>query len=266
MKKVIIYSIVLVISNQILNAQDSYKKRYFIKDGIEYKEKFYASNNDKKSNKNKLVLKSENGTIDPSVKRLLGSKRGLLANVKFGGKDHPNRLYINPWLIVSNTGTGYIDRDKKYYFELSNRQSVKIKFKQWSFNALTVPLKIRFSSDDVEATTDANLGALFGHTWGTTNFVHRSKVDNKQYDSEHTVGFFTGVEDLEFSFMNEENTEVEVETAILSIGTGYLFSYQKFTLGVTLGLDFGLAENSSEWTFQGNPWLGASLGYSLFSF
>jgi hypothetical protein len=267
MKKIIAFIFIVIGVNQISIAQDSYKKRYYIKKTIEYQEELYNAETEKRDTKTiTLDLKSSDGkTINQKVSGLAESKKGLLSNVKFGEKENSNKLYVNPWLIKSDSGD-YVDQDKVYYYKLKNRQSVKINFKQWSFNALTVPLKMRFGKDNTEFSTGANLGALIGHTWGTTNFVHRKEVGNKQYDTKNTFGLFLGADKLEFSFKDNTDTEIKIKTAVLSTGIGYLFSYEKFTFGATGGLDFGLGENSSEWDFQGRPWLGLSLGYSLFTF
>ena len=187
-----------------------------------------------------------------------------MSNVAFGEKDSVNYLFINPWLV--NTGSGYIDRNSIYYYKLENRQSVKIKFKQWSFNALTIPLKVRFGKGKTEFSTGANLGALLGYTLGKTKFVHRTKIGNKQYDTKSTFGMFLGTDKLEFSYEDDNENEVKIKTAVFSSGFGYMFAYQNFSFGVLGGLDFGLGENSSKWDFQGRPWLGASIGYSLFTF
>lgn len=266
MKKNVICILLVFGINQVSIAQDSYKKRYYIKNTIEYQEEFYNQETEKRDTKTiTLNLKSSDGTIDQKVLDLAKSDKGLLSNVKFGEKENSNKLYVNPWLIKSGSGD-YVDQDKVYYYELKNRQSVKINFKQWSFNALTVPLKMRFGKEKTEFSTGANLGALIGHTWGTTNFVHRKEVGNKQYDTKCTFGLFLGADKLEFSFEDNNAEEVKVKTAVLSTGLGYLFSYEKFTFGATGGFDFSLGENSSEWDFQGRLWLGISLGYSLFTF
>ena len=264
MKKIILCLIVIG-CYQISNAQDSYKKRYYVKDKVSYKEKYYDKKTDKTESKTStLNLSSEDGKVDAKILKIAKSENGLLSNVLFGEEENSNKLYINPWLV--NSKNGYIERDKVYFYELKNRQSVKIDFKQWSFNALTVPLKIRFGKEKTEFSTGANLGALIGHTWGKTNFVHRSEIGNKQYDTKHTFGGFLGADKLEFSFQDANSSEVKVKTAVLSTGLGYLFSYENFTFGAIGGLDFSLGENSSEWNFQGRPWLGISLGYSLFTF
>ena len=264
MKKVTLYVIFILGFNQYLLAQDSYKKRYYVKDSIEYKENIYSNEGEIIKKHSILGLKSQK-KIDSVVLKIAKNK-GLKSNVAFG-KDSSPKLFVNPWLVENKNGD-YVDRNQLYFYELENRQSLKIDFKEWSFNTLTVPLKVRFSNNNTEFSTDANLGALIGHSWGSTNFVHRKEkqIGNKEYDSKFTTGIFFGFEELEFEFNDSENNEIEIETALLSIGTGLLYSYEKFTFGVMGGFDFGLGKNTSEWEFQGKPWLGFSLGYSLFSF
>lgn len=276
-------------------AQESYKKRYYVNEKVYYGSQFQKNGEEKKEfrflkvkdslcdiNKTEIEVDGKTTTkIDTIGRKVSFDKLGILgeskwytqiynptkgrlkANIKFEG----NKILVNPWLLGE---TDYIDplteREKIYYFELKNRQSLKISFSQWSLNALTVPLKVRFGEDKTEFSTGANLGAFFGYTWGKTNFLHRKKIGNKQYDSKVTTGLFLGADKLEFSFEDTNMEDQTVKTAFLSVGSGVLYSYQKFTIGITGGLDFGLGENSKKWDFQGRPWLGATLGYSLFTF
>ncbi|PNW28929.1 hypothetical protein [Formosa algae] len=186
----------------------------------------------------------------------------IKANVKFVN----DSIYVNPWLFAVDDY-----RENIFYYKLKNRQSLKLHYRQWSLNALAVPLKLRFG-DETEISTGANLGALIGHTWGYTNFVHRTKIDNKTYDQKLTFGMFLGTEKLEFSYEipnevdGEDPTKEEVKTGFLSIGTGLLYSYEKFTMGAVFGYDIGLGKNVDEWDYNKKPWLGFTLGYSLFSF
>ena len=283
----------LIFSFYSTNAQDSYKKRYYVPQNVNYAIESYDDENDNDSTLY-LQVKDENSQIirksiivdgKPAIKidtvprnvkfddigihsktnifsKIFDPKKGRLkANLKFEDK----YVYVNPWLL-KNKKNQYIERDKIYFLELENRRSLKIGFRQWTLNALSVPLKFRFGEGKTEFSTGANLGALFGHTWGSTNFVHRKKIGNKQYDSKLTTGIFVGADKLEFTFDNENSEEQTVKTAYISLGSGLLYSYQRFTLGITGGFDFGFGENSDKWDFQGKPWLGTALGYSLFAF
>ena len=261
-KKYLLILLTLTISFKLFS-QDSYRKRYFIKDSIKFKEKIYLNNKEVDSIYYLKIETLNDGKLSSSISEIAKCKKGLKANVKFD-ENKTAILWINPWLVTSNDGK-YVDRDSVYFFKLKNRQSVKVDFKQWSLNALTVPLKIRFG-EKTEFSTGANLGALIGHTWGRTTFVHRKKVGNKQYDSKLTVGLFLGADKLEFSYKNSDDEDIGVKSAFVSSGLGILYSYENFSFGLTSGFDFGLGENSSEWDYQGKPWLGIALGYSLFSF
>lgn len=269
-------TILLLSCIQLSFAQDSYKKRYYVKNDIIYDSEVF--NNKKKSHTTKLQVLG-GLKIDPTISTLINrtsrsvlgirnwfsSPNGLKANVKFKD-DSSDTLFVNLWLVKESESDSIIHQNKIYFYKLNNRQSIKLPFRQWSFNALTVPLKVRFG-EDVEFSSDANIGALFGYTWGRTNFVHRKKVGNKQFDTKKTLGLFFGIsDDINFTSDKGGVTEREVNTAAFSIGLGYLISYQKFTFGMTSGFDFGLGKIGSEWDSQGQLWLGVSLGYSLFGF
>lgn len=267
--------LILIFSPNILKGQSAYKKRYRVKAEIWYITKSYNDSKKVKKNRSKpdsskksnhveknCIKLSSDSAIHEDIKKLALRKRGLASNVAFENEDS-KKLYINPWLLQDSSGE-YINRDQEYYYVLDNRRSVNIGFRQFSANVLVIPLKVRIGENKVEYSTEANLGAFLGYTWGKTNFMHRNKVGNRQYDSKLTIGGFLGVEKLEFTFNDEMNKEVEVKTAILSFGTGVFYAYQNLTFGLTGGLDYSLGENSTEWDFYGKPWLGISIGYSLF--
>lgn len=94
----------------------------------------------------------------------------------------------------------------------------------------------------------------------------KSNIGNNKYETKQTFGFYMGVDKVNFLSPDDSNSYKEIEAALLSPGLGYLYSYQNFTFGTTLGVDFALGENNSDWSFQGSPWIGVNLGYSLFAF
>lgn len=257
MKKVLFICVAFISLTQLAISQDVYKKRYYVNDKVKFRTQLIEG----KSSGIVSLAQENKKEIHPSILEL--AKKGKLkANVLFEG----NKLYINPWLLPSKKeADGYIDRDEIYFYELRNRQTVKLRFRQWTFNVATVPLKIRFGENGSEFSTGVNLGALIGHTWGKTKFVHRKKIGNKQYDAKFTFGGFFGVDKLEFSFTDGNATEQKVKTAFTSLGLGFVYTYQKFTAGVTSGFDFAMGENSTEWTYNKRPWVGLALGYSLLS-
>jgi len=257
--------LILLLISSVSKAQDSYKKRYYVHDSIHYIEKFHSQKTkNKEPVKLKIPLQMTGGTIDTTILKIASSNQGLSSNVAFGEKKDSDKLFINPWLVKGEKD--YILRDTVYFYQLQNRQSVKLKFTQLTLSALSVPLKARFGKNKTEFSTGLNLGALIGYTCGKTNFVHTKGLENSTYDTQFTFGIFLGADKLEFSFKGENDEEVKVKSAFITTGLGIMYSYQKFTFGVTGGIDSGLGENSSKWDYNTRPWLGITLGYSLFSF
>ncbi|KAA1242379.1 hypothetical protein [Aquimarina sp. RZ0] len=80
-------------------------------------------------------------------------------------------------------------------------------------------MKVQFGENDTEFTTGVNLGIFFGYTWGNTNFVHRKKNGNKEYNQKITTRLFLSSDKLEFKF-NQDDIEQTVKTAFISIGSG----------------------------------------------
>lgn len=249
---------------QTISAQSKYKHYYLVKDSIGYKVRYYDTNGDRKDSTHYLRLQRTNGDINEAINRRIAHNNRLRASVMFES-EKSDKLLVNNWL-VKGKDDNFVDRDTVYFYKLQNRQSVKIDFRHWSLSALAVPLKVRFGDGRQQYVSGANLGALLGHTWGKTNFLHRKGVGNQQFDTKLTFGGFLGADKLEYSFNSPDDKEVKVQTASLSTGVGLVFSYEGFTFGLTGGVDFALGENSSQWTYQGRPWLGAGIGYSLFKF
>lgn len=76
MKKIIAFILMVFGVSQVSNAQNSYKKRYYIKKTIEYQEEFYNAETEKRdTNTITLDLKSSDGKIiDLKVSDLTKSK------------------------------------------------------------------------------------------------------------------------------------------------------------------------------------------------
>lgn len=188
-----------------------------------------------------------------------------------------NKLYINPWLQLNNDLQ--IEDREVYYFELENRQTVHLRFTEWSFSALVIPLKYRFQTkkNDVEISEEfsASVNANFfaGYTlWGGTYFHHREKVGNKENTWKITPGVFLGTSVAELNSSNTYNNEREnkltgnesLKKGLLSLGIGVGGSFNKLTANVLVGWDFAIGDKSQIWGYNGEPYLGFGIGYSLF--
>jgi len=216
--------------------------------------------------KDSIYLQAESGRMDSIIIEIASGKAGLVSDISFGEAEESNRLYVNPYAVFDATEDSYVDEDAIYYYELHNRQSVSMRFRNFSIKLLSVPLKVRIGSDEHEFSSDANLGAFAGYSWGKDKFTHREKIGNTKTETKRTVGLLIGSEHLEFDFVDENGESIEEETAILSVGTGIIYSYQKLTAGITGGFDFALGENADKWDYHARPWIGLAVGFSLFSF
>ncbi len=213
-----------------------------------------------------VFLQTDEGEIDSVIIAIASSKKGLLSNVNFGEKGESDKLFVNPFPLFDNRNGSLVDSHKVYYYQLENRQSIKIKFNHYAIKAITVPIKVRFGSDDLDFSTDANLGIFGGYSWGTTKFTRKEKVGNTEIEQKSTLGILLGTENLSFEFEDENQQKMEEESALISTGLGFVYSYQNFSVGLTGGFDFALGENRTKWEYHARPWLGLAIGYSIFSF
>ncbi len=249
-----------------VSAQENHRKSYSVRYEVKYKLKRLDSNGRIITQSENLYLQKEEGEVEELIQNLASSERGLTANVEFGEGEEANKSFINPFWVVEDREGSNIERDAIYYYELHNRQSIDLSFQNFSVKILSVPLKVRFGEDETEFSSEANLGAFAGYSWGKTQFTHREKVGNTQIESWKTFGLLLGTEKLEFEFQDENDETVEVETAVISTGMGFTWTYEKFTAGLSGGFDFALGENSSDWEYHGRPWIGLAIGFSLLSF
>ena len=258
--------IVFLFSVCYLKAQDPNSKTYRVKYKIAYNLKYLDIYGKGTKQKDTLYLQSDKGEINSLIRALASTQRGLLSNVKFGEKDESDKLFVNPFLVYDNQRRSFIEREQVYYYKLENRQSVKIKFNHFSIKAITIPLKVRFGRNDVEFSTDANLGVFGGYSWGTSKFTRKKEIGNTEVEQKNTLGILLGTEQLAFDFVDDSQRTLEESSALISTGLGFVHSYQNFTVGLTGGFDFALGENKNNWDYHARPWLGLAIGYSIFSF
>ncbi len=257
---------IFIVFFAILKAQDPHKKTYKAKYKVYYKQTRLDTHGNVVKHKDSVYLQSETGEIDSLILIIASGKKGLRSNIMFGEKEESDKLFVNPYLIYDDIKKSYVDRDLVYYYELENRQSIKIRFNHFSVKAISVPLKVRIGSDDIDFSTDANLGVFGGYSWGVSAFTRRKKIDNSEIEKKNTLGILMGTEKLTFSFEDENQQRIEEESALISAGLGFVHSYQSFTVGLTGGFDFALGENKTEWDYHARPWFGLAIGYSIFSF
>lgn len=199
------------------------------------------------------------------------AKCGIKGFVKF----EKNKLIVNPYLTKDKDGD-FGNRDL-YYYELKNRQTIKLNFNEWTVSALTIPFKYRFKNKDSEIseefTTDFNANLFIGRTfYGKTSFFHRKDVGNISNTYKWTGGLLLGASTVTLNAANTSaaNQPLDSDTEIIkglgTIGLGLSFSYNKINLGGFVGWDYSLGDDAEKWNYNKDPWIGFALGYSLFKF
>ena len=249
-----------------LHAQETGKRTYQVRSRIYVEFTQLDANGEVVRRTDSVSLQSNQPEAERGIVEMTSGKVVLPSSVRFGEGEESNRLFVNPRHVYAAQSNSYPDEEAVYYYELRNRQSIKLKFSEFTIKALSVPLKVRFGTDDLDFSTDANLGAFAGYSWGYTKFTHRKKIGNAETERKRTFGLLVGTENLEFDFENEDGERIEEQSALISTGVGFIYSYEKFALGLTAGYDFALGENRTQWAYHARPWLGIAIGYSLFSF
>ena len=262
----LLFLVSLMVFPVVVQAQEPDTKTYKVRYKVANDQTLQDINGKVFKKKDTLFLQADQGELDSLIIAIASSKKGLLANVKFGEKDESDKLFVNPFLVYDERTGTYLASDRIYYYKLENRQTIKIKFNHYAIKAITIPIKVRFGSNSLDFSTDANLGIFGGYSWGTSKFTRKEKTGNTEVEQKYTFGIFFGSERLSFEFENEDQQEIEEESALVSTGVGFVHSYQNFTVGLTGGFDFALGANKTKWDYHARPWLGIAIGYSIFSF
>lgn len=216
-----------------------------------------------KAFRNSLKVKKE--VFNDSLGKVINDRYGY---VKF----EEDKLWVNPNLDGDFTNHGL------FYYSLSNRQTVKLPFTEWSVSAMTLPLKYRPASKEAkgisqEFTSSVNLNAFIGYTYsGLTKFHYREKVGNLTTTRRWICGAVLGASTVTLDKNNTSATEkkitddVKISKGVATVGLGVVYTYNKINFGGFTGVDYALGNAIAQWNYSGRPWFGLAVGYSLFSF
>jgi len=250
--------------------QDSIRKVYPIGSKIEYEIE--------KNISGKKIKVKETITIDEKFleAQVIEKKIQLIEGKQLKGfvKFEEDKLYVNPYLKKDKNGE-FGKRDI-YYYQLKNRQTIKLKFREWTVSGLTIPLKYRFKDKDnisEEFSSAVNANLFIGRTfYGKTSFFHRKKVENISNTWKWTGGLILGASTVKLNNNNTSASEIPIEPGteitkgLGTIGLGITYSYNKINFGGFIGWDYSLGDDSEKWNYNKKPWIGIAIGYSLLKF
>jgi len=183
-----------------------------------------------------------------------------------------NKIYINPYLKEDSNGK--YSREPIYFYELKNRQSIKLSFSEVNVSALIIPIKYRFKGKnglEEEFSTAINGNIFIGYSLGKTSFFHQEKVGNKSNTWKFTGGLIFGASTVTLNNSNTSQSvtpldkDTEIVKGLASTGLGITYTFNKINFGAFYGYDYAIGNNSSLWNYNKKPWLGIAIGYSILS-
>lgn len=193
------------------------------------------------------------------------------SDVRFEIKDNAGNILY--YLI--NKYDGKAD----YTIELKNREKISYTNTAIEFGPITIPIKYRFGfgTDTKEVkeefTTDLNLGIFAGYRFGKFRARYERGVGFKELAHlSCTIGGFLSASTTTLSKTNTNagNTPITTDSTqsigTISPGVGVMGNMYGFNLGIFLGCDIGVGQESENWNYNGKPWLGIGIGYSLTNF
>jgi hypothetical protein len=250
--------------------KDSIKSVYKLGSSLKYTVERVISDN--------KVIVEEQITIDESFYQKQSLKKvtkvtdpnDINGFVKF----EESKIIVNPNLRVDENNE-FSGRDT-YYFELKNRQSIKLKFTEWNISTLTIPLKYHFRDKDEEISEEFSssfsVNFFGGYSIGKTRFFFRDKVGNISNTWKFTGGLLIGASTVKLNNSNTSSADnpiaagTEITKGLASVGLGLTYTFNKINFGVFYGRDYSVGDDAKKWNYNKKPWLGLAVGYSLFNF
>lgn len=225
---------------------------------------------------------------------------GLRASLSWS-KDG-NRILVSPYLVkdsARDTTEDYvyinINGDEKLYddsnvfplqdslfhFNLKDRQTIKVKFSQWTLTAITLPVQYRsvkpnwpdgartkFDSFPSKWSGTLSIGLAAGYTIGATRFK-RIIGNNQTRNRSLTIGPSLSISDQKFKGLgnaDDNGKPIPVDRTTISItpGIALLLGIDRFNIAISGGYSW-VPQYSDDWAHQGQFHLGIGAGISLFS-
>lgn len=188
-------------------------------------------------------------------------------------KQEKEKIHVNPYLRKLKNGK-YGNRDV-YYYKLKNRQTLKLRFNEFTVSTLTIPIKYRFQGKKgipENFTTDLSGYIMASLGGGKSKFMYREEVGNKVNTWKLSGSILAGVSTVTLDSLNTSRTdspspldsETSLTRGLLSFGCGILGNYNKAGIGIFIGLDYGVGRLAERWDYKGKPWVGLGIGYSIF--
>ena len=135
---------------------------------------------------------------------------------------------------------------------------------------LTIPLKFRLPQGNVTSQLNTNLNGAVYFGFRQDRYVINYETNpfgKSERDINHlgfSFGVFTGLGNTFMSPTNTDNVlQQEYDGIIWNKGIAGILAVNRFSIGLSLGIDHLLDKNHTIWIYQKKPWLGLAFGLNL---
>lgn len=180
----------------------------------------------------------------------------------------PVKWYKDSSAIVSSQRVNYLATQKRFKDNKTSHVFYKPSF---DLDVLTIPLKYRppLGWMPNQLTTNFN-GALFAGYRIDEYRLHYKRTPLNAYKQftrhfGYSAGLYAGIGGtyINQSVLNDPSVDLEYEGVLLITGVAISAAVEKFTFGLSFGLDHLMDKYHTMWIYQGQPCIGLTLGLNL---
>lgn len=140
----------------------------------------------------------------------------------------------------------------------------------FDFDLISIPLKFRPATSGFPAQLNAtvNGGLFIGRRSDIYRLSRRKNELGIDKSSVQHYGFsfgaFTGIGSAVMNpSVTQNRIETEYDAVVIPLGITMLVGYNNLTFGVAAGFDHMLNNHRKYWIYNGNPWIGLTVGLNL---
>jgi hypothetical protein len=201
--------------------------------------------------------------------RIYGEKKELVYL-----DNEPDYLSIFP--VYSSNGYFFLDTMNREIINFPQKNiAAKIEDEifqtnEFDIDLISIPFKFRSSRQGIPPQLNTNLNAsmYFGYRtdWYTLGYQPSPFGEYERLTRHYgvTFGAFSGISAIPVNpWLTRDNINYEYDGIAWSYGVAVSFAFNYLNIGVGLGWDYLLDNNSRFWIYQNKPWLGLVLGINL---
>jgi hypothetical protein len=139
----------------------------------------------------------------------------------------------------------------------------------FDIDLITTPVKFRPGQSMMQPQLNSSLNAsVYIGLRNNYNLISYKKGYNKyqRYISSYglSYGLFAGLSNTSMNpWVTKEHISKEYDGVVFSKGVSGIIGLNKFTIGLSIGIDNLLDPNKKYWIYEGKPWVGISFGLNV---